>query len=84
MADNLQPLPGHDDAGDIGRLRNIDPSLLVTQTEDDGWRCFEASSFWVPPEPDLKPVTVDQALVLGLFTFDEMCLHLVFCASGPR
>ncbi|WP_454872526.1 NACHT domain-containing protein [Paraburkholderia xenovorans] len=62
MADNLQPLPGHDDAGDITRLRNIDPSLLVTQTEDDGWRRFEESSFWVPPEPDLKPVTVDQAL----------------------
>lgn len=63
MADNLQPLPGRNDAGDITRLRNIDPSLLVTQTEDDGWRRFEESNFWVPPEPDLKPVTVDQALV---------------------
>ncbi len=62
MADNLQPLPGRDDAGDILRLRNIDPSLLVTQTEDDGWRRFDEASFWVPPGPDLKPVTVSQAL----------------------
>lgn len=62
MTDNLQPLPGRDEAGDIMRLRNIDPSLLVTQTEDDGWRRFEEASFWVPPAPDLKSVTADQAL----------------------
>lgn len=62
MADNLQPLPGRDDAGDISRLRNIDPSLLVTRTQDDGWRRFEEASFWVPPKPDLESVTVDQAL----------------------
>jgi hypothetical protein len=62
MADNLQPLPGRDGAGDIARLRNIDPSLLVTQTEDDGWRRFEEPSFWVPQGPSLEAVTVDQAL----------------------
>jgi hypothetical protein len=62
MADNLQPLPGRDDAGDLARLRNIDPSLQVAQTEDDGWRRFKEISFWVPSEPELGPVTVDQAL----------------------
>lgn len=62
MADNLQPLPGRDDLENMARLRNIDPSLLVSETEDDGWRRFDDASFWVPPRPDLSPVTVDQAL----------------------
>jgi hypothetical protein len=62
MADNLQPLPGRDEPGEIARLRNIDPSLLVTATEDDGWRRFEEASFWIPPVPALDPMTVDQAL----------------------
>lgn len=62
MADNLQPLPGRDDPGEIARLRNIDPSLLVTATEDDGWRRFEEPSFWTPPAPVLDPIPVDQAL----------------------
>jgi hypothetical protein len=62
MVDNLQPARGGDAANDVARLRNIDPSLLVTQTEDDGWERFEESSFWVPTGPTLSAVTVDQAL----------------------
>lgn len=62
VADNLQPLPEENNAGDFLRLRNIDPSLLVTQTHDDGWLRFEEPSFWIPPGPDWKSVTVDQAL----------------------
>ncbi|MDK3022618.1 ATP-binding protein [Cupriavidus taiwanensis] len=62
MADNLQPLPGRDAAVDVLRLRNIDPSLLVARTEDDGWRRFEEPSFWVPPQPELPPIALDAAL----------------------
>lgn len=62
MADNLQPVQSEDSAEDVTRLRNIDPSLLVAQTQDDGWQRFEQSSFWVPPGPELPGVTVDQAL----------------------
>lgn len=63
MSDNLQPLPERDDeVPDIARLRNIDPSLLISRTEDDGWQRFEESSFWVPRGPDLSPVSVDLAL----------------------
>lgn len=62
MADNLQPLPGHDTGVDVLRLRNIDPSLLVAQTEDDGWQRFEEPCFWVPPPPELPPMALDEAL----------------------
>lgn len=63
MADNLQPLPGRNDPGDTRRLRNIDPSLLLTKTTDDGWRRFEQQGFWSPPAPELNPVTLDEALI---------------------
>lgn len=62
MADNLQPLPPSKDPSDIARLRNIDPSLLVPRTEDDGWKRFNETCFWVPPGPDFGPVTIDQSL----------------------
>ncbi len=62
LADNLIPLPDEDNEADIKRLRNIDPSLLVDQTEDDGWRHFEDPCFWTPEGPDLKKMSVDQAL----------------------
>ncbi|MFV3370962.1 hypothetical protein ACNFH5_22570 [Pseudomonas sp. NY15435] len=61
MADNLQPMPGTQ-SGDFSRLRNIDPSLLITRTHDDGWRHFEEPVFWIQPRPDLGMATVDQAL----------------------
>lgn len=62
MADNLKPLPGKDGHGDLERLRNIDPSMLIAATEDDGWQKFEQPCFWTPPDPDLSPTTVDGAL----------------------
>lgn len=62
LADNLQPLPGTRESGDVLRLRNIDPSLLVTQPEDDGWRPLEVDSFWIPRRPVLDPLTVNDAL----------------------
>ena len=62
VADNLQPLTKDSAAGDFVRLRNIDPSLLVTQTHDDGWRRFEEPTFWIPPGPAWEPVKVEQAL----------------------
>ncbi|MCY1646655.1 AAA family ATPase [Caulobacter sp. SL161] len=62
MADNLRPLPDRDNPEDIEGLRNIDPSLLVQATADDGWRRFDAPSFWVTPAPVFEPISVDGAL----------------------
>lgn len=62
MADNLRPLPNRDNPEDIQGLRNIDPSLLVQATEDDGWRRFDTPSFWVAPVPVFEPISVDGAL----------------------
>ena len=62
MADNLEPLPGRDHPEGLDRLRNIDPSLLVAATSDDGWSDFEEEDFWVPPAPRLDAVGVDEAL----------------------
>lgn len=61
LSDDLEPMP-EDDAGDISRLRNIDPSLLVSKSEDDGWQRFEHSYFWVPSGAKLGSATVDEAL----------------------
>lgn len=62
LADNQLPLPGEDHQDAIMRLRNIDPSLLVDQTADDGWSHLEDPCFWTPEGPDLKQASVDQAL----------------------
>lgn len=62
MADNLEPLPGRERPEGLDRLRNLDPSLLVAATSDDGWSAFEDSSFWTPPAPVLEPMSVDDAL----------------------
>ncbi|MGA7326952.1 MAG: hypothetical protein WBX25_21290 [Rhodomicrobium sp.] len=63
MSDNLAYLGGYGafrdgagrrygDAREIG-LRNIDPSLLVTQTHYDGWE-QRPRTWWVPAEPVLR------------------------------
>lgn len=62
LADNLLPLPGEDYQDATMRLRNIDPSLLVDQTADDGWSQLKDPCFWTPEGPDMKPVSVDEAL----------------------
>lgn len=46
-----------------GRLRNIDPSLLIRKTLDDGWRDFHEPPWWLPclPKP-LPPLTPEERL----------------------
>jgi hypothetical protein len=48
---NPRPYVG---ARDLG-IRNTDPSLLVTQTNYDGWKQW-GRTWWVPVEPRLRPV----------------------------
>ncbi|WP_019831137.1 hypothetical protein [Sphingomonas sp. PR090111-T3T-6A] len=59
MADNLEPLP---DRGAYDRLRNIDPSLLLDRTQDDGWRRFDSKAFWIGAEPGLTARTPAEAI----------------------
>lgn len=42
-------------------LRDIDPSLLVSTTEYDGWREWP-KTWWVPVEPKLRPMTPQERL----------------------
>ena len=66
MSDNLAYLGGYGDfeeGEDRGfrsareaRLRDIDPSLLVTRTNYDGWAQWERT-WWVPKEPTLQSVS---------------------------
>lgn len=43
------------------RLRQIDPSLLLRQTPEDGWN-NTTTTWWSPPAPRLCPATVDERL----------------------
>ncbi len=66
MSDNLAFLGGYGDyqeGEDRGygsarelRMRDIDPSLLVTRTNYDGWAQWERT-WWVPMEPKLQSVS---------------------------
>jgi hypothetical protein len=60
MGDNLARLPGRDE--DKLRLRNIDPSLLVTRTSDNGWREFKQHAFWTGTPPVLSADTPETAI----------------------
>ncbi|MFL6450417.1 MAG: hypothetical protein ACJ746_22455 [Bryobacteraceae bacterium] len=51
----------YDGAFDIG-LRNIDPSLLITNTYANGWKLW-TRTWWVPIEPRLRPVAPIERLV---------------------
>lgn len=62
MSDNLAPLSRENSEGDVLRLRNIDPSLLLARTEDDGWRRFEQPCFWIPRNLSFKSVALTDAL----------------------
>jgi len=39
-----------------GGLRHIDPSLLVSQTFDDGWTIYHEPTWWAPVMPQLRPM----------------------------
>ncbi|MBA8905584.1 AAA family ATPase [Aminobacter ciceronei] len=60
MSDNLARLP--DRGEDRLRLRNLDPSLLVTRTSDDGWKQFEVNAFWTGTPPGLPAKTPATAI----------------------
>jgi hypothetical protein len=61
MLDNLAVVRPDEDAGEAERLRNIDPSLLLEQSEELRWSQLDRSTFWVPA-PDLSPSTLRGAL----------------------
>ena len=68
LADNVAMVPDawshreavYEGAWQVG-LRNIDPSLLISETTDDGWRQWNAT-WWVPVAPRLKPVSPESRL----------------------
>ncbi|MGK3125918.1 hypothetical protein ACCY16_17495 [Candidatus Pantoea formicae] len=60
MRDNLAPLMPSDD--DPYRLRNIDPSLLVTRTSDLGWDMRLNKAFWAGKPPAFTAGTPETAI----------------------
>lgn len=61
MADNLALVRPEETEGEPERLRNLDPSLLLEQTEELRWSQLDRSTFWVPA-PDLTPTTLRGAM----------------------
>lgn len=61
MRDNLAILPNKEN--DVYGLRNLDPSLLVSHTSDNGWKEFAGRSFWTGNAPTLPARTPDAAIV---------------------
>ncbi len=45
----------------VRRLRDMDPSHLMTKSHDWGWAEFSESSFWMPKVPLLSPRSVEEA-----------------------
>lgn len=60
MSDNLARIS--DRNNDRRRLRNLDPSLLVDRTADDGWRQFDNNVFWTGTPPGLPARTPADAI----------------------
>lgn len=60
MGDNLARLPDRDD--DRLRLRDLDPSLLVTSAGDSGFEEVEVDSFWAGIPPILPAKTPETAI----------------------
>lgn len=60
MSDNLARLPDSQD--ERLRLRNLDPSLLVSHTSDDGLSEFEVNAFWTGRPPTLPAKTPSTAI----------------------
>jgi hypothetical protein len=68
MADNLlfldrwNPNPGiYESAQQVG-LRDIDPSLLISSTHDDGWKQWR-DIWWVPVNVSLSSIPAEERLV---------------------
>jgi hypothetical protein len=43
-------------------LRNIDPSLLITKTNDDGWEDWREATWWMPRLSHLQPISPEERL----------------------
>ena len=69
MKDNVAHLEDLDP--DELRLRNLDPSLLVAKTSDDGWREFEGKAFWTGEPPEL-PARTPQEAIAWLHSDDDV------------
>ena len=69
MADNLAFLPSSFSyepqayEGEWqGSLRDVDPSLLLSKTRDDGWTDWTEPTWWMPIAPKLKPIPAQDRL----------------------
>jgi len=56
------PSPVRYDGESFGSLRDLDPSLLLSGTQDDGWTNFEGPCWWTPICPDLRALSPDERL----------------------
>lgn len=45
----------------VRRLRDMDPSHLMTKSQDWGWAKFDEPTFWMPKAPLLSPRSVEEA-----------------------
>jgi hypothetical protein len=45
----------------VRRLRDMDPSHLMTKSHDWGWAKFDEPTFWMPKAPLLSPRSVEEA-----------------------
>lgn len=63
VEDHLEPMPrSFDYAPSARNERNIDLSMLRSNTFDDGWREFDTTAFWVPTVPSLLARSPAEAL----------------------
>ncbi|MBH1574377.1 MULTISPECIES: hypothetical protein [unclassified Stenotrophomonas] len=62
VADNFKAMPSQEFAAQRSRLRNIDPSLLISQTGGDGGQASGDGCFWIPRGPDLAPASLDESV----------------------
>jgi hypothetical protein len=70
MADNLAFIPSifsgepHAYEGEWqGSLRDVDPSLLLSMTRDNGWTDWKEPTWWMPIAPRLKPIPAEERLL---------------------
>ncbi|MGZ2426084.1 NACHT domain-containing protein [Rhizobium laguerreae] len=63
LEDHIQPLPSQTtNENEPTDQRNLDPSILISKTSDNGWRSFEKGAFWVPTAPNLIAGDPDSAV----------------------
>jgi len=54
--------PGRYNGESFGSLRDLDPSLLLSGTHDDGWTDFEGPCWWAPIHPRLAALSPEDKM----------------------